>query len=159
MAVKAVSYNFKGYKEKTSGFIAHELLEAGILDCVSRNKDELNKDGSPKYQSVDYLKTTVILWKAIQELYKEVEDLKSKLEHLRSKAYVPLVRHRTIALICTVTLPADLLNRSKFKKTFRIPLYYSLASPLSEYPVNCSSAFCLLAERSKPESNFALIFS
>ncbi len=61
--VDPVSYNYKGHREKDIGFLAHEL-QGIVPEAVSNKKDEMNTDGSAKYQQVDYSKLTPILWKA-----------------------------------------------------------------------------------------------
>lgn len=77
------TYNFK-WKEsgiEDFGVIAHEMQEV-LPNYVTREKDELNEDGSIKAQSVDYTKLVPILVKAVQELKSENDNLKSRLEVL-----------------------------------------------------------------------------
>jgi hypothetical protein len=62
---------------KSLGFIAHELQEF-LPQAVQGEKDAVNKDGKPIYQSVDYSQLTGLLTKAIQELKAEIDELKNK---------------------------------------------------------------------------------
>ena len=71
----AVSCSHIGYNKQTFVFIAHGVQEY-VLECVSGLQNELNTDGSPKYQQVDCSKLTPILWQAMQELVAEMEVLK-----------------------------------------------------------------------------------
>ena len=62
---------------KSLGFIAHELQEY-LPQAVQGEKDAVNEDGKPIYQSVDYSQLTGLLTKAIQELSAKVSLLENK---------------------------------------------------------------------------------
>ena len=68
--MKPVEFEWKKTKDKSEGFIAHELQE--ICDYAVMGE----KDGD-RMQQVDYAKITPILVKAVQELSAEVEKLKN----------------------------------------------------------------------------------
>jgi hypothetical protein len=63
---------------KDDGFIAHEL-QAVIPNCVTGEKDAVDKDGKPIYQQMDNSGVIPFLVKAIQELKAEVDTLKQQL--------------------------------------------------------------------------------
>jgi len=62
---------------KDDGFLAHEI-QAIIPNCVTGEKDAINKDGTPKYQQMDNSGVIPFLVKAIQELKAEIDKLKGK---------------------------------------------------------------------------------
>jgi len=70
--LKPVTYTWKSGGEDAEGFIAHELAEV-CPDAVVGTKDELDKDGNPKYQSIDTSFLVATLTAAIQEL-KAIND-------------------------------------------------------------------------------------
>jgi hypothetical protein len=77
-----VVYNFKNQEdEKHIGFIAHEI-QSIIPSIVYGQKDDVDEDGNPIYQSVDYSKLTPVLVGAVQDLYSKIEELESRLQTL-----------------------------------------------------------------------------
>jgi hypothetical protein len=64
--LKPVTYKWKSGGESAEGFIAHELAEV-CPDAVVGTKDELDKDGNPKYQSIDTSFLVATLTAALQE--------------------------------------------------------------------------------------------
>jgi len=64
--LKPVTYTWKSGGESAEGFIAHELAEV-CPDAVVGTKDELDKDGNPKYQSIDTSFLVATLTAALQE--------------------------------------------------------------------------------------------
>lgn len=79
---KLKTYNFKWIQSDIEdyGVIAHEMQEV-LPNYVTRQKDEINEDGSIKSQSVDYSKLVPILVKAVQELKVENDLLKARLDN------------------------------------------------------------------------------
>ena len=74
-------FNYKEDTETTyQGFIAHELQEV-VPQAVSGKKDEVNEDGTPKYQGVDNSHIVPLLVGAIQELKAEIELLKTQINN------------------------------------------------------------------------------
>jgi squalene cyclase len=57
------------------GFIAHEL-QSVVPDCVTGEKDAVDKEGNPVYQGIDTSFLVATLVAAIQELKAEVDALK-----------------------------------------------------------------------------------
>ena len=74
-ALKPCTYTWKSNGSAGQGFIAHEL-QAVVPDCVTGEKDAVDKDGKPKYQGVDTSFLVATLVAAIQELKAEVDALK-----------------------------------------------------------------------------------
>jgi hypothetical protein len=65
-ALKPVTYKWKFDGSDGQGFIAHELQEVAP-DCVTGEKDALDKDGKPLYQGIDTSFLVATLTAAIQE--------------------------------------------------------------------------------------------
>jgi len=74
--LKPCTYTWKSNGEAGQGFIAHEL-QAVVPDCVTGEKDAVDKDGNPQYQGVDTSFLVATLVAAIQELKGEVDALKA----------------------------------------------------------------------------------
>jgi hypothetical protein len=65
--LKPVTYKWKVDGAEGQGFIAHEL-QAIVPDCITGEKDAVDKDGKPEYQSIDTSFLVATLTAAIQEL-------------------------------------------------------------------------------------------
>jgi len=74
-ALKPCTYTWKADGSDGQGFIAHEL-QAVVPDCVTGEKDAVDKYGRPQYQGVDTSFLVATLVAAIQELKAEVDALK-----------------------------------------------------------------------------------
>lgn len=78
LQAQARRYNFKSDTSLTlDGFIAHELASV-VPEAVHGSKDEVDADGNPVYQQVDYAKIMPLVVAAIQELSEEVNQIKAK---------------------------------------------------------------------------------
>jgi len=66
-------------ENKSIGFIAHELQEY-FPQAVGGEKDAIDENGIPIYQTVDYSQLTGLLVKAIQEQQLQIEELKLKIK-------------------------------------------------------------------------------
>ena len=77
-----VTYNWKADGSDGQGFIAHEL-QAVVPDCVTGEKDAVDKDGKPVYQGVDTSFLVATLTKAIQELSEQINNLKAEVAALK----------------------------------------------------------------------------
>ena len=66
------------------GFIAHELQEV-VPDCVSGEKDEVDADGNPKYQSVDTSFLVATLTAAVQEQQELIKQLTERITVLENR--------------------------------------------------------------------------
>ena len=76
-ALKPCTYTWKANGSDGQGFIAHEL-QAVVPDCVTGEKDAVDKDGKPQYQGVDTSFLVATLTAAIQELTARLEVLENK---------------------------------------------------------------------------------
>jgi hypothetical protein len=65
--LKPVTYKWKVDGAEGQGFIAHEL-QAIVPDCITGEKDAVDKDGKPEYQGIDTSFLVATLTAAIQEL-------------------------------------------------------------------------------------------
>ena len=74
--LKPVTYKWKVDGSDGQGFIAHELAEV-VPDCVTGEKDALDKDGNPSYQGIDTSFLVATLTAAIQEL-KAINDTQAE---------------------------------------------------------------------------------
>ena len=89
--LKPSKYNWIENREETGqintvdGFIAHEVVEAGVLGAVSGEKDAVNEDGSIKGQMLDYGQMTPVLAAAIKGLITKVETLEQDNIALRAR--------------------------------------------------------------------------
>ena len=83
-ALKPVTYKWKADGSAGQGFIAHEL-QAVVPDCVTGEKDAVDKDGKPQYQGVDTSFLVATLVAAIQEQQTIIQSLTARLEVLENK--------------------------------------------------------------------------
>lgn len=60
-------------------FIAHEVQRVAPY-AVTGKKDEVDADGNPVYQTVDYSALVPMLWASLQEAVQRIEDLELILE-------------------------------------------------------------------------------
>jgi len=82
--LKPVTYKWKVDGSDGQGFIAHELAEV-VPDCVTGEKDAVDKDGKPAYQGVDTSFLVATLTAAIQEQQALIESLTTRLTALENK--------------------------------------------------------------------------
>ena len=83
LQLKPVSFDWVDSSESSEGFIAHEVAEV-FPHAVSGMKDDVDENGQPKYQGVDYGKITPILAAAIKELSLKVEALEARIAALEA---------------------------------------------------------------------------
>ena len=76
-SIKIYDFKYKNSENRMDGVLAHELQEV-LPYAVTGIKDEVNADGTPKIQNVDYSKIVPVLVKAIQELSAKVSLLENK---------------------------------------------------------------------------------
>ena len=76
--LKPSRFNFKQYPEITiDGFLAHEVQDV-VPEAITGDKDELDSDGKPVYQTIDHSRLIPLLVAAIQELETRVKELENK---------------------------------------------------------------------------------
>lgn len=83
--LKPCSYTWKNSKENSQGFIAHELAEV-CPQAVVGEKDAVDEEGNPFYQSIDTSFLVATLTAAIQELKTELDSVKAELATLKGAA-------------------------------------------------------------------------
>jgi hypothetical protein len=76
-----VTYTWKADGSDGQGFIAHEL-QAVVPDCVTGEKDAVDKEGNPVYQGIDTSFLVATLTKAIQEQQQLIEALTARVAQL-----------------------------------------------------------------------------
>ena len=74
--------DFDGLKHV--GFLAHEVQEAGVTDCVSGTKDQVDEDGDPVIQGMDYGRLTPYLVKSLQDALTKIDELENRIKTLES---------------------------------------------------------------------------
>lgn len=79
--IKVYDFACKSNRDRMYGVIAHELQDV-LPYAVSGNKDEMNSNGTPKTQSVDYSKLTPILIKAVKEQEIKIKEQQKQIELL-----------------------------------------------------------------------------
>ena len=77
-------YAWKLDKSRMFGFKAHEIQEV-IPYLVSGKKDDLDAEGKPKYQMVDYSKLTPVLVKAVQEQQEVINSQHARISLLEKQ--------------------------------------------------------------------------
>jgi hypothetical protein len=80
--LKPCTYTWKLDDSAGQGFIAHELAEV-CPEAVVGEKDAVDSDGNPKYQSIDTSFLVAILTAAIQELAAQVTTLQTQVTALK----------------------------------------------------------------------------
>jgi hypothetical protein len=81
--LKPVTYKWKVDDRESQGFIAHELQEV-VPECVSGEKDAVNKDGSIKPQGIDTSFLVATLTAAMQEQQAIIEALEARITALEA---------------------------------------------------------------------------
>ena len=82
MALRPVEYNYISDQNKTviSGFLAHEMADAGFANGVTGEKDAVDKDGKPIYQAIDTKFIIPEMVKVIQEQQQMIEAQHKAIE-------------------------------------------------------------------------------
>lgn len=82
--LKPSTGRMNGAEQDIDFFVAHELQEV-VPSAVTGDKDELNEDGSPKYQMVDKSALIPLLTAAIQEQQAIITSLTDRITALENK--------------------------------------------------------------------------
>jgi hypothetical protein len=82
--LKPCTYTWKVDGSAGQGFIAHEL-QAVVPNCVTGEKDAVDKNGNPEYQGIDTSFLVATLTAALQEQQAIITDLKARIETLENK--------------------------------------------------------------------------
>ena len=79
--IKPKTFNFIGKKQSELGFIADDWMQADL----PKQWENLVWKGKDDYMRMDYAKTNVILWGAVQEMQKEITNLKTEMTKMKNK--------------------------------------------------------------------------
>ena len=80
-AISAYDFAWKATGEREYGFMAHEV-QAVMPYLVTGQKDQVDENGQPVIQRVNYAKLTPVLLKAIQQQQAVIEQLQQQMEEL-----------------------------------------------------------------------------
>jgi hypothetical protein len=79
--IAAYDFAWKSNGQREYGFMAHEI-QAVLPYLVTGHKDEVDDNGQPVIQRVNYAKLAPVLLKAIQEQQKQIEELQQQLSYI-----------------------------------------------------------------------------
>ena len=85
MQLNPISFAWKADGSRTDGFLAHELAEV-LPYAVTGEKDAVDADGNPEFQSVDYSKVVPLLTAALQEALNKIENLETRIKAMEGQA-------------------------------------------------------------------------
>ena len=80
-AMSAYDFAWKATGEREYGFMAHEV-QSVMPYLVTGQKDQVDENGQPVIQRVNYAKLTPVLLKAIQQQQAVIEQLQQQMEEL-----------------------------------------------------------------------------
>ena len=93
-SINAYDFAWKGTDQREFGFMAHEM-QSVLPYLVTGKKDQVDENGQPVIQRVNYAKLTPILLKAIQQQQEMIEKLQQQISDLslvlvddRSKSFL-----------------------------------------------------------------------
>ena len=79
--IAAYDFAWKSNGQREYGFMAHEI-QAVLPYLVTGHKDEVDDNGQPVIQRINYAKLAPVLLKAIQEQQKQIEELQQQLSYI-----------------------------------------------------------------------------
>ncbi len=80
-SINAYDFAWKGTNQREFGFMAHEIQ--GVLPyIVTGQKDQVDENGQPIIQRVNYAKLTPILLKAIKQQQVMIKKLQQQIDEL-----------------------------------------------------------------------------
>jgi hypothetical protein len=85
-ALKPVKFNWisEPSQPKIDGFYAHELAEV-VPEAVTGEKDALDHENNPDYQSIDQSKIVPLLSAALQQAIDKIEELEQRIQLIENK--------------------------------------------------------------------------
>ena len=85
-ALKPVKFNWisEPNQPKVDGFYAHELAEV-VPEAVTGEKDALDYENNPNYQSIDQSKIVPLLSAALQQAIDKIELLEQRIQSIENK--------------------------------------------------------------------------
>ena len=79
--IKPKTFNFKGKKQSELGFIADDWMEADL----PKQWENLVWMGKDDYMRMDYAKTNVVLWGAVQQITQEKDELMEMVKTVKKE--------------------------------------------------------------------------
>jgi hypothetical protein len=79
--IAAYDFAWKANGEREYGFMAHEIQQV-MPYLVTGHKDQVDENGQPVIQRVNYAKLTPVLLKAIQQQQEMIEKLQDKINEI-----------------------------------------------------------------------------
>ena len=86
-SINAYDFAWKGTDQREFGFMAHEM-QSVLPYLVTGKKDQVDENGQPVIQRVNYAKLTPILLKAIQQQQEMIEKLQQQVQELSSALHI-----------------------------------------------------------------------
>ena len=85
-ALNPVKFNWisEPNKPKVDGFYAHELAEV-VPEAVTGEKDAIDHENNPDYQSIDQSKIVPLLSAALQQAIDKIEELEQRIQLIENK--------------------------------------------------------------------------
>ncbi len=80
--IQVYDYAWKADGKREHGVMAHEL-QAELPYLVTGSKDEVDAEGQPRIQRVNYAKLVPVLLRAIQEQQEMISELKNDINAIR----------------------------------------------------------------------------
>lgn len=80
-AIAAYDFAWKANGEREYGFMAHEIQQV-MPYLVTGHKDQVDENGQPVIQRVNYAKLTPVLLKAIQQQQQMIELLQQQIQEI-----------------------------------------------------------------------------
>jgi hypothetical protein len=82
--IQVYDYAWKADGNREYGVMAHEL-QAQLPYLVTGHKDEVDAEGQPRIQRVNYAKLVPVLLRAIQEQQEMISELRKQVEAIKYK--------------------------------------------------------------------------
>jgi hypothetical protein len=80
LSLKPIRFSWKSTNEEVDGFLAHEVQEV-IPEAITGEKDAVDEEGNPEYQSIDHSKLVPLLCAALQNALKRIEILETQINN------------------------------------------------------------------------------
>ena len=84
--IQVYDYAWKANGNREYGVMAHEL-QAELPYLVTGSKDEVDADGQPRIQRVNYAKLVPVLLRAIQEQQEMISDLREQVDTIKQATF------------------------------------------------------------------------
>jgi len=85
--IQVYDYAWKANGNREYGVMAHEL-QAELPYLVTGHKDEVDAEGQPRIQRVNYAKLVPVILRAIQEQQEMISDLKKEINAIKQSTLI-----------------------------------------------------------------------